>query len=179
MSATKSLHYELACKAATWIRQRKNAEPWKTPYNISAVELVCMGAENPDVYATNGCDSVVIEVKVSHSDFMADKKKFARNKDNENYAMGTFRYYLCPEGVISQDELPEQWGLLYYVNGKIKKIVQAPEQKNVERIWDIMVLWSIMRREGLVGKTYNYRNTTVTNSAEEENYMIDIETEVK
>ena len=154
MSATNSLHYELCCKGATWIRQRKNAEPWKAANILSVVEIICYGAENPDIYATNGCESTVIEVKTSHQDFLADKKKFSRK--NSDYAMGDFRYYLCPEGIIKPEELPSNWGLLYYCKGKIKKIVQATQQKS-DKIWDLMLLSSILRREGITGKTLNYR----------------------
>lgn len=154
MSATNSLHYELCCKGATWIRQRNNAETWKTPNALSVVEIVCYGAENPDIYATNGCESTVIEVKTSHTDFLADQKKFSRT--HTGYAMGDFRYYLCPEGIIKPEELPADWGLLYYCNGKIRKVVQAKQQK-AEKLWDLMLLSSILRREGIWGKTLNYR----------------------
>lgn len=154
MSSTNSLHYELCVKGAVWIRQRKNAEPWKAANILSAVELICYGAENPDVYAFNGCESTIIEVKTSHNDFLADQKKFSRT--NPEFAMGNFRYYLCPEGIISPDELPENWGLLYYNNGKIRKVVNAVEQ-TPDRIWDVMLLASILRREGITGKTLNYR----------------------
>lgn len=155
MSATNSLHYELCCKGATWIRQRQNAEPWKTPYCLSVVEMICYGAENPDVYATNGCESAIIEIKTSHADFLSDQKKLSRR--NPQFAMGNFRYYLCPEGVIKPEELPDNWGLLYYKDGKIVKVKQATEQKP-DRLWDVMLLSSILRREGIMGKTLNYRN---------------------
>lgn len=155
MSASNSLHYELCCKGATWIRQRNNAEPRRTPYALSVVEIVCYGAEHPDIYATNGCESAVIEVKTSHTDFLADQKKLSRT--NPEYTMGDYRYYLCPEGVIKPEELPESWGLLYYRDGKIRKIVQARQQSG-NRIFDIFVLSSILRREGIWSKTLNYRN---------------------
>lgn len=155
MSATKSLHYQLACKVAQWIRRRENAEKWRTPYQLSAVELVCAGCENPDVYATNGCDSAVIEVKTSHSDFLNDQKKLSRR--DKGFAMGNYRYYLCPEGIISEDELPEGWGLLYEKDGRIHKVVPALEHRDANMRWDVMLLSSILRREGLLNKVYNYR----------------------
>lgn len=155
MSATNSLHYELCCKGATWIRQPKNREPWQSAYCMSVVELVTLSAENPDIYATNGVVSCNIEVKTSHNDFVNDKKKISRI-DNK-YAIGDFRYYLCPEGVISPCELPPNWGLLYYDGKKIRKVVQAEYQPS-EKIWDMLMLTSIMRREGILGKTLNYRH---------------------
>lgn len=154
MSKTDSLHYELCCKAATWIRQPMNNERWHSPYQLSTVELVCTGKELADVYATNGEISCVIEVKTSHKDYEVDGCKYTRFKPDEG--LGDFRYYLCPAGMISENELPPFWGLLYYDNGKISKVRSAIQQPSDKRM-DIFVLTSIMRREGLLGKTYNYR----------------------
>lgn len=116
-----------------------------------------MTAEDPDIYATNGEISSVIEVKTSHSDFLADQKKVARKETK--YAVGDFRYYLCPEGVISKDELPNGWGLLYFDGRRISKVVQATYQPSNKK-WDLMLLTSILRREGITGKTLNYRIKT-------------------
>lgn len=55
--------------------------------------------------------TIVVETKVSRADFLADKKK--RHRTGEVDGMGLFRYYICPEGLIREDELPEKWGLLY------------------------------------------------------------------
>jgi hypothetical protein len=33
--------------------------------------------------------------------------------------MGLYRYYLCPDGMISLDELPAGWGLLYVRKSRI------------------------------------------------------------
>lgn len=55
--------------------------------------------------------STVVEVKISRSDFLADRNKPHRN--GETLGMGKWRFYLCPEGLISPDEVPEKWGLVY------------------------------------------------------------------
>ena len=39
--------------------------------------------------------------------------------------MGNCRFYLCPEGLIKEEELPDKWGLLYEKNGKIRTIREA------------------------------------------------------
>lgn len=60
--------------------------------------------------------SIVIESKVSRSDFLADQKKVFRSQGAK--ALGTYRFYICPVGMIHPDEvLPLGWGLLYS-NGK-------------------------------------------------------------
>lgn len=55
--------------------------------------------------------STVVEVKASRGDFLTDKNKPHRN--GEEIGLGNWRYYLCPEGVIKSDDLPEDWGLLW------------------------------------------------------------------
>lgn len=72
----------------------------------------------PDVY------SVLIEAKTSRSDFLRDAKKPHRQLGAS--ALGDLRYYICPEGLISVDELPEKWGLLYVNSrGHVKVIAGA------------------------------------------------------
>lgn len=55
--------------------------------------------------------AIIVEVKVSRSDFLADRNKPHRN--GETLGMGKWRFYLCPEGMIKPDEVPEKWGLVY------------------------------------------------------------------
>lgn len=74
MSKTESLHYKLCELGAKFLKSRKNAEPFSTPNKYVAIELICAGAENPDVWATNGYYTSLIEVKTSHADFLADQK---------------------------------------------------------------------------------------------------------
>lgn len=64
--------------------------------------------------------TVLVECKVSRSDFLADKLKPHRLAGG----VGNWRYYMVPQGLISADELPEKWGLIE-VNqrGHIKTIV--------------------------------------------------------
>jgi len=81
MSKTDSLHYQLCELGGKYLKSRKNAEPRRTPNKYVAVKLIAAGAENPDVWATNSYDTSIIEVKTSHSDFLADKKKVTRIKE--------------------------------------------------------------------------------------------------
>lgn len=75
---------------------------------IAFKELKSLASEIPDVIGFNGWESMVIECKVSRSDFLADKKKPHRSK-----GMGVWRLYCCPKGMIKKEELPEKWGLIY------------------------------------------------------------------
>jgi hypothetical protein len=66
--------------------------------------------------------SVMVEVKVSRSDFLADKMKPHR----ATVGIGNWRYFMCPEGIIQPSDLPDGWGLLW-VNprGHIKPMAGA------------------------------------------------------
>jgi len=72
------------------------------------------GGEIPDAIGFRAMDSktetVVVEVKVSRSDFLADAKKPHRA---DGAGMGVYRYYMCPEGLIQVSDLPPRWGLLW------------------------------------------------------------------
>lgn len=54
--------------------------------------------------------SVLVEVKVSRADFLADARKPHRAGDT--LGMGAFRYYMAPVGIIDPCELPHGWGLV-------------------------------------------------------------------
>ena len=54
--------------------------------------------------------SVVVEVKVSRADFLADRKK--PHRIDPSLGMGTYRYFMVPAGLISPEELPARWGLI-------------------------------------------------------------------
>ena len=160
MSNSKTLHYKLCCEAAKYIIQPRAREPWQSQNILSTVELVCYGTELTDVYATNRETSTIIEVKTSHADFIKDKKKYARSEQAKalNHQIGNFRYYLCPTGIIQQDELPEGWGLLYWNENRIEKIVPAPKCWQTDHKYDMFVLCSIIARECGTHKVFNYRN---------------------
>lgn len=107
-------HDELCAIAVKWLKRPNSNNGHGCHVAVSEVRSGWTG-EVPDAigfrqagYAP--CDgSVVVEVKVSRSDFLADKKKPHRNEGG----LGNWRYFMCPEGMIEPDELPEGWGLLW------------------------------------------------------------------
>ena len=76
--------------------------------------------ECPDVLGFRNGASCLIEVICSWSDFLADRKKVFRAEPEKG--MGDWRFYLCEPGVITVDDLPTGWGLLYVINGRVKKV---------------------------------------------------------
>lgn len=146
-----SRHRELCLLAAKWLRRSKLTSP-SCPY--VAVELVTASQESPDVFGWNYWATVLIEVKVSRSDFLADAKKSFRQQPEEG--VGAFRYYCSPEGLITEADLPDKWGLLWEKDGVITVIKDAErQQQNAQG--EITILASIMRREGVKGKLFDYR----------------------
>lgn len=175
MSKTDSLHYQLCVEGAKWLhRQKYNFERCRkkpcykkgdcgsccNKYKYVTVELVTWSYENTDVWGIGRFnDSAIIEVKVSHTDFVNDQKKLCRTRQGENlnFNAGRHRWYLCPEGVIKPEELPDKWGLLYWDGKKIYPVIPPRPFDNTQ--WgDLSILTSILRRENFPEKIYNYRN---------------------
>lgn len=101
-------HRELVEIAYKWLIKR---------CGFAFKELRSLSNECPDVLGFRSCESILIECKVSRSDFLADKNKpFRKISCN---GMGNYRLYCCPKGLIKKEELPEKWGLVYVnENGK-------------------------------------------------------------
>lgn len=72
------------------------------------------------------------EVKISRGDFIADKKKkkhkFTGHGD-KNVLIPSFNpnyfYYVCPEGMISENEIPQYAGLYYIIDGELCRVRKA------------------------------------------------------
>lgn len=80
-------------------------------------------------------DCVVVEVKTSLSDFLADAKK--PHRIDPSSGMGVYRYYFAPAGVIPLESLPANWGLVE-VNARGHIKVQKGhviERYSDEAIW--------------------------------------------
>ena len=178
MSATNSLHYDLCVEGAKWLHRQKwnYTKCQKKPcyrteacgackkYKYVAVELCTWNSENTDVWGLgNFNDSAVIEVKVSHSDFKADQKKWCRSEvaEQNGHQAGRLRWYLCPEGIIKKEELPDKWGLLYWDGKRVYPVV-APKPFENSASADMDILTSILRREEFPEKIFNYRGARTT-----------------
>ena len=112
-----SEHERLVSIAHAWLLNAKGC-------SFAFAELVTYASETPDAIGWRGSSSVtlLVECKATRADFMADKKKIFRR--NPVRGMGTFRFYLCPEGLIDASELPDKWGLIYVKpNGRARQVV--------------------------------------------------------
>jgi hypothetical protein len=158
-----SRHRELCRLAGKWLRKPKFGSCY-CPY--VAVELVTASQEIPDVFGWNYWATVLIEVKVSRSDFLADAKKSFRQQPEEG--VGAFRYYCSPEGLITEVDLPDKWGLLWEKDGVIT-VVKDAERQQQNAQGEITILASIMRREGVKPRLFDYRKQNNEYEAERRN----------
>lgn len=112
---TSPEHDRLTELAARWLK--------RSGFGVVATELRCSGSrEQPDAIGFRSSGSAIIEVKVSRADFRADLAKPERHSGG----LGLYRFYLCPEGMIEPEELPDRWGLLY-ATGRIITSIVAPK----------------------------------------------------
>lgn len=124
------LHDSLSSLGAKWLKRQG--------FPVVATELVSIGCrEQADVIGFRSNCSVVIESKVSRSDFFADLKKQHRLTGG----LGLYRFYLCPPDMIRPDELPERWGLLYAAGKKVVEVVRPqgniwPGNETAMETWD-------------------------------------------
>jgi hypothetical protein len=151
MNKKQITHRELCFLAADWLHQPGRIHPASCPH--VAVELVTATQERPDVFGWNSWATVMIEVKVSRVDFLADAKKHFRQHPDQG--VGDFRFYCCPDGLIDIDEIPEEWGLLYEKDGVIRKVKDAMHQKSHHQS-ERTIFASMFRRE-VKRKIFDYR----------------------
>jgi hypothetical protein len=111
-------HSHLVEKAVRWLRT----------YGCGVVlsEQACVSGEMPDAIGwKRACHSVLIECKVTRSDFLADRAKPFRVKPQ--LGVGCERFYLVRAGLIGREELPAGWGLLELSSGEVE-ITHASEK---------------------------------------------------
>ena len=113
--------------------------------SVVLYEFATLADENPDVIGWGaGSGSVLIECKLSRSDFLRDKAKASRK--NSRAGMGHRRYYLCPADLIEVKDLPPKWGLLWVDRGQIavKREARGCPERNLSA--EVQFLSSMLRR---------------------------------
>lgn len=100
-------HSELVMAAWSWLLRDTQCGVAFREYKSSRFSM-----ELPDVigFDLRGI-SYIVECKVSRADFLADANKPFRK--NPELGMGSQRYYCCPSKLITADEIPRGWGLVY------------------------------------------------------------------
>lgn len=137
-------HDELSVIVAKWLKKHEQNILIPNCATV-AIDMKTLEQEKPDVIGWNGYCSIMIEVKVGRSDFLCDfKKPFRKNAEK---GVGQYRYYCCPYGLIKDDEVPENWGLLY-LNDKNKiEIIKVAEIQKANLKAERNMLISLLRRQ--------------------------------
>lgn len=117
--AAQITHDYLVSRAEKWLKQQGCGVTFRDAFHGRS-----LSGELPDAIGWRDGLSILIECKVSRADFLADKGKPFRVDPSKG--MGDWRFYMCPPGVITKDDLPPGWGLLYVTGKTIKKIHGAP-----------------------------------------------------
>ena len=137
---SRMTHAQLVSKAVEWLRR----------YGCGIVlsEQACVSGEVPDAIGWKGaCRSVVVECKLSRSDFLADRAKPFRQ--NSELGLGCERWYLTSAGLLSAEDLPRAWGLLECKAGKLHVVVQASRQNQrtpTGLLYEMNLLLASLRR---------------------------------
>jgi hypothetical protein len=134
-------HQQLVRMAEQWLRRKYRC-------GIVLSEQSCASGETPDVIGwKNSCRSVLIECKISRSDFLADREKPWRRQSEAG--MGCERFYLAPHGLIKPQELPPGWGLLECRAREVSVTVKARRQSlrtETGLMWEMNLLLASLRR---------------------------------
>jgi hypothetical protein len=121
-------HTALCDIAARWLKKPLSAHGHGCQIAFTETRTGYLAGESPDAIGFRvstrryGGGSIVVECKVSRADFLHDSKKPHRA---EGSGMGRFRYYLCPEGMIEQTEVPSGWGLVYATAKKSLRVMSG------------------------------------------------------
>jgi len=117
---------------------------------LTEITAVTRYGEIPDIFGV--CDlcygnniTILIECKVSRSDFYADQKKPFRHEALEE-GIGSQRWYLAPEGIIPKDKVPEKWGLLEVDKFGVLKIIKRPELQDRDHQSEMNIMVNMSRR---------------------------------
>ena len=92
---------------------------------------------------------------MSHNDFKRDEKK--KQKLNPEFDLGAMKYYCCPNGIIKPEELPQDIGLLYEIDGKIEVIKAAKHRQDKTPSYEVPFIDSVMRRLKIKPQIFDFR----------------------
>lgn len=138
-------HAEVVQRAVRWLRNQHNCK-------AVFAEIVTYERVNPDAIGFRKSAgavsswSVLVEAKISRSDFRADREKVIHRLPDS--CPGQERWYLTPPNMVRPEEVPEGWGLAECGKRSVRIVKPAPIGAfSVERAHaDMGILLSAVRR---------------------------------
>ena len=112
-------HTELVEQAAKWARKK---------WPVVVTEITTTWGEEPDVICFKTGSSLLIEVKASRGDFLADRNKPFRQPGI--WSLGKYRCYFTNPGIAAADEVPLGWGLYEFDGKRVRGVVPIPFKYN-------------------------------------------------
>ena len=116
-----------------------------------AIEPTSPGSEHPDVIGFAYGVTHVIECKTTRDDFLRDFRKKWRQEGEK--PMGSYRWWLCEEGLITQDDITEDVdGLLWITTGGAIQVIKyatrrSEEERNISG--ELCVLYTLLGKEAI------------------------------
>lgn len=131
-------HADLVARAAQWLANTEKCGV------VVTEQMISRGEEAPDAigWRYGGRDSILVECKVSLSDFYADRQKAHRKLGQ---SCGRRRYYLTPPGLLATRALPDGWGLLEF-DGRIVRRVREAEAGTGHEVHEIAMMYALLWR---------------------------------
>lgn len=151
-------HDDLVQRAARWLRNSAIIPAFrvgltrKVQCGVVLTEYTSSISESPDAIGWFDCGrlSILIECKVSRSDFLADRNKYFRDERHAKFGIGAYRYYFTSPGIVKSNlELPPAWGLLETIGRKVF-LRNLAEQQERDPIREMALLWSECRKIQIV-----------------------------
>jgi hypothetical protein len=72
------------------------------------------GWQEPDAFGWGWHGTHLVECKTSRRDFLKEKQKWHRQEYHADYAIGRYRWYLTPPGIITSADDLRGWGLVEF-----------------------------------------------------------------
>jgi hypothetical protein len=132
-------HPQLVEKAVEWLRAYR--------CGVVLSEQACVSGEMPDAIGwKRASHSVLIECKLSRADFLADRDKPFRQK--QELGLGCERFYLTLPGLLNLKELSPGWGLLEVRKRKVEVIRRSARdlRSPVGLAYEMNLLLASLRR---------------------------------
>ena len=102
-------HEDLRKAAVKWLTNTKGC-------SVILSEMDSLASEIPDAIGFQAHQSILVECKVSRADFFRnDGKQHVANGNG----VGQYRYFLTPPNMVTSLEVPDPYGLLVVLDGRI------------------------------------------------------------
>lgn len=130
-------HEDLRKLAVKWLTNKKHC-------GVVLSEIVTACSEIPDAVGWQAWVSYLVECKTNRADFLAQRRKCWMRTGR---GVGSFRYFLAPEGVLETSDMADSdWGLLVVSpSGRVKLAAEAARREPC-REDEVRMLVSALRR---------------------------------